>query len=157
MKFTLDENFDDKRIINYNNTNFDIVPFTYTLKCNGKNELIKSFVVVAKGHNSKYGDMDIAIHCLDNDGDEIDFKNLEQCKKYLDNKNLKLKIRNNEYVLYPEQSDDELDEELVEESIKEETVNSFVKARQIAREHDGKISGPNYKNGIKVFTVRYRA
>ena len=44
----------------------------------------------------------------------------------------------------------------IEEGFKSEETNDYMTARRIAKQHNGKITGPKFKNGIKTFTVNYR-
>ena len=44
----------------------------------------------------------------------------------------------------------------IEEGFRSEETNDYVTARRIAKQHNGRITGPKFKNGIKTFTISYR-
>lgn len=101
------------RIDNYHGTGLDIVPFNYELEWKGKKTPMNGWVIVAKGKDSQ-GPIDIAIHCIGEDGNEINFKKLEDAKAFLDNPEVELESNMREIILrLPEKVD--IDESLTED------------------------------------------
>lgn len=72
---------------------FAIVPFNYTLKFNGKSTPVKCVVLVLPESSKKYG-MDIVVYPENEDGDTLNFRNVNEAKDYLDKYDGRLSIEN---------------------------------------------------------------
>ena len=111
------------RINNYHGTGLDIVPFNYDIVLGNKRSSVNCYVIVAKGRNSAHGEMDIAIHCIDGNGDEMNFKTLEDAKAFLDNPEVELDSNGREITLSLPRIDDS-DE--LEEGFDDEDFNFYL-------------------------------